>query len=373
MEIKPEKKCCIAVGMSGGVDSTVAALLLKKEGYRVIGVTMQIWDGSINIPPSNKSACFGPGEEKDIKAAENAAKKIGIPHYVVPLSKEYKQHVIEYFKEEYLAGRTPNPCVVCNKKIKFGALLENMPKLGINYDFFSTGHYASVEYEQTSSRYLLKRGKDLKKDQSYFLSQLTQQILSRIFFPLGSLTKKEVCEIARANGFADYADKDESQDFIENDCYEYIFDNNKGKPGPFIDTSGKIIGQHKGIIHYTIGQRKGLGISGFKEPLYVINIDAEKNVITVGPENALLNKEMTVENMNWIVDAQSLKPSFHCKVQIRLNHKAAEAEVKFADPANFSTIKVHFQEPQRSITPGQTAVCYHDDIVLGGGIIRSCK
>ena len=367
--MQKKQKKVVAVGMSGGVDSTIAAWLLKKQGYDVTGVTMQIWDNSLSFPISGKSACFGPGEKDDIKFAAAAAKQIGIRHYVIPLSNEYKKYVIEYFKNEYAEGKTPNPCIMCNKRIKFGALLKTLPDIGIKYNFFSTGHYARIEYDSLFSCFVLKRGKDTLKDQSYFLSQIDREILPHLIFPLGNMTKSEVRKIAAENGFGNYVEKTESQDFIESDCYQYLFDKNAAKPGNFIDASGKIIGKHKGIIYYTIGQRKGLGLSGFKEPLYVIKIDPKKNAVIVGPESALFNDEMCVKNVNWLVNPNSIKFPLICHTQIRLQHKAAEADVNPLKGTNSSILRVHFKQPQRSIAPGQVAVFYRNDTLLGGGII----
>jgi tRNA-specific 2-thiouridylase len=364
----------IAVGMSGGVDSTIAAYLLKEQGNEVIGLTMSIWDNSIDIPDIGKSGCYGPGEKKDIEFASSVAKKLGIRHVVIDLAKEYKNTVLKYFCSEYICGKTPNPCVVCNQKVKFGFLMERAKELGINYDHFATGHYVRTQYDEKSKRYLLKKALDHTKDQTYFLSYLKQDQLKQLIFPLGDKTKAEIKDLARTLGLAEVADRDESQDFIETDDYSVLFDKGDIKEGDFVDINGKKMGRHKGIIHYTVGQRKGLGISGGDTGiLYVLKIDAGTNTIVVGPEEHLFSDTLTAVNVNWI-SITELTGAMDVKAKIRQQHKEADAEI---GPSGAGTpagkdaaVLVKFKEPQRAITPGQTVVFYQGDAVVGGGVIR---
>ena len=243
------KQPSVAIGLSGGVDSSVAAWLLKRDGWRVTGLTMSIWDGSVPIPDLGISGCFGPGETRDLEAAKEIAARLGIEHRVVALAEEYKKTVLEYFREEYLAGRTPNPCVRCNQRMKFGFLIEQARAQGAEFDKFATGHYARTRFDEASGRWQLLRGKDAGKDQSYFLSRLKQEQLANLIFPLGELRKGEVKELARELGWADLAEKDESQDFIECDDYAVLFRKGDARPGDFVARDGKVLGQHRGIIH----------------------------------------------------------------------------------------------------------------------------
>ncbi|MEI6079294.1 MAG: tRNA 2-thiouridine(34) synthase MnmA [bacterium] len=362
------KNKTIAVGMSGGVDSTIAAYLLKEQGYNVVGVTMSIWDNSIDIPDLGKSGCYGPGEKKDIEFAASMAKKLGIRHEVIDLSKEYKDTVIKYFCSEYTCGKTPNPCVMCNQKVKFGFLMQRTLELGINYDHFATGHYVRTEFDEKRKRYLLKKAIDPSKDQSYFLSYLKQEQLEKLIFPLGEKTKVEIKELARELGFNEVADKDESQDFIETDDYSVLFDKGDIKEGDFVDLDGKKLGRHKGIIHYTIGQRKGLGISGGNSGvLYVLRIDADTNTVVVGPEQYLFSDTLTATGINWI-GIPSLTSTMDVKAKIRQQHKESEASISPVDMSHDVTVK--FASPQRAITPGQTVVFYDGDVLIGGGVIK---
>lgn len=360
-------KSTVVVGMSGGVDSTMAAYILKEQGFKVVGVTMAIWDPSIDIPDLGKSGCFGPGEEKDIKFALAICKKLGIEHHVLDLKKEYKESVLNYFCNEYVCGKTPNPCVMCNQKIKFGALLQKTRDAGIAFDHFATGHYVKVGQDPSTKRYILKKALDPKKDQSYFLSYLTQDQLKQLIFPLGEKTKNDIKRIATELGFKEVAERGESQDFIETDDYSVLFNKKDIRPGDILDVNGKKIGTHRGIVHYTIGQRKGLGVSGGDSGiLYVLKIDAQNNTITVGAESNLLSKELTASNMNWIAIPELTSP-IKVNAKIRQQHKEAPALIS---PIAGGKVKAVFDSPQRAITPGQTVVFYDNDIVLGGGIIN---
>ena len=349
----------IAVGLSGGVDSSVAALLLKEEGYRVEGIFMKIWDGKEKS--SSKPACYGP-EEKDIEDVKKVTDILKIPLHIIDLRKEYKEVVIDYFKNEYIKGRTPNPCIICNRFLKFGVLLEKTAKSGINFDYFATGHYARIEFDRERGRYILKKGKDPDKDQSYFLYLLTQEQLSRLIFPLGNYTKKKVREIAERYNLP-VSDKEESQDFISPDRF-FLFENGK-RQGEIVDKYGNVLGKHKGIIYYTIGQRRGLGIARGK-PYYVIGIDGEKNRIVVGEEEDLFRKEFIVKNIN-LISVEKIEKAIRVDVKIRYKHSPSPATVI---PFKKDSLRVIFDFPQRAITPGQSAVFYQKDIVLGGGIIE---
>jgi tRNA-specific 2-thiouridylase len=363
----PSPERTVAVGLSGGVDSTMAALLLQRQGCRVIGVTMQIWDASIPLPDEQRSGCFGPGEARDIAAAQAAAQRLGIPHQVIPLVDEYRRHVLDYFRREYRAGRTPNPCVMCNRAIKFGFLIEKARQSGMAFDCFATGHYARIAHDPASGRRLLRRAVDHAKDQSYFLCRLPQETLAQVLFPLGDLMKEQVKALAREVDWPELAAKQESQDFIESKNYSVLFNEQDTRPGPILDQQGRVVGEHKGLVNYTIGQRKGLGPGGTGEPLYVIRIDAGANAIVIGGRHELLARHFGATDINWIAFAEPPSAPFRAQVKIRQQHKAAPARVTAAG----TTARVEFDEPQMSITPGQTVVFYDDDLVLGGGVINS--
>lgn len=354
----------VAVGMSGGVDSTVAAHLLTARGFRVIGLTMQVWDGSLALPDNGRSGCYGPGEARDIELARKMAARLGIPHHTVPLAAEYKLYVLDYFRREYLDGRTPNPCVRCNRRVKFGAFLDKARSMGIAFDRFATGHYARVEQDTETGRYRLLRGVDTAKDQSYFLSHLSQEQLGTLLLPLGDRLKEDVRRIAREAGLHEAADQPESQDFIESDQYDAVFAGQAVAPGPIEDARGQVLGQHRGIVYYTVGQRKGLGLSGTREPLYVTGLDACRNAVIVGGWSALFSGGLVAEALNWIGCAAPRDP-IRATVRIRQQHRGAAATLC---PAG-ERVTVTFDEPQMAVTPGQIAVFYDGDCVLGAGTI----
>lgn len=340
----------VAVGMSGGVDSSVAAMLLKQQGYEVIGITMRL---------GLKKHCAA---DKNIEDARRVARKIGIQHYIFDVSKEFEDKVIKDFCCEYLKAKTPNPCIRCNQYIKFGVLLKKALDLGL--DYFATGHYArvSVGAGLAPARYILKKAKDVTKDQSYFLYRLNQSQLRRILFPLGDYTKLQVRQMAKGFGLP-IADKPESQEicFVAEGHYSEFL---KGceKSGQIVDKKGRVLGRHKGIAFYTIGQRQGLGIA-CGVAMYVIEMDVKQNKLVVGTREDALAKEFLVKSPHFIL--MPIKKKVVLGVKIRYNQKVVPAEVV---PFN-GKLKVKFKIPQFAITPGQSAVFYDKDKVIGGGII----
>ena len=349
--------------MSGGVDSSVAATLLKEQGYHVTGVMMKIWDGpdSSEAGENARHGCYGPGEAGDIADAEKAARIIDIPFYVFDLTEEYRAEVLKYFRHEYLLGRTPNPCVRCNRNLKFGALVRRIEHSGIDFDYLATGHYARTEYDDIRQRYLLKKGCDLSKDQSYFIAMLSQEQLSRAIFPIGEYTKTEVRKLAVDFGL-NVADKAESQDFVTGGYSSLLPET---PPGPILDKAGNVLGEHPRNSTYTIGQRRGLGLSSH-DRLFVIDIEPEQNAVIVGGKEDLYHDELIASGLNWVA-IDTLYGPLRVEARLRYRHKEARAELT---PLHEGMVRVKFREPQMAITPGQTVVFYQDDIVIGAGTIE---
>ncbi len=348
------KKALIA--MSGGVDSSLAAKKMKDMGYECIGCTMRLYDGEQT--GAERSCC----SLDDVEDARSVAYKLGMPYYVFNFTDDFREKVIKKFVESYEAGVTPNPCIDCNRYMKFDRLYERAKVLGC--DCIATGHYARIELRD--GKFLLKKALDETKDQSYVLYSLTQEQLAHTVFPLGELKKSEVRQMASDNGFIN-ADKPDSQDicFVPDGDYAGFLERCTGKKypgGDFISTDGKFLGRHKGTVRYTIGQRKGLGIS-FSEPLYVCGINAGNNTVTLGRSQELYGSKASAEDFNWIC-GKAPQREIHCKVKIRYRHPEQPATVI---PTSENTVDIVFDAPQRAITPGQAAVLYDGDTVLGGG------
>lgn len=346
--------------MSGGVDSSVAAALLKQEGHDVIGLTMQLW------PKANEKSggCCGIDAIED---ARRVAYQLGIPHYVSDLRDIFSTGIISDFCREYGRGRTPNPCVLCNNRIKFGALLDRAR--GLDADFIATGHYARLERDKASETLLLKKGVDTAKDQSYFLCRLTREQLEHAVFPVGGLTKRQARDIATELELP-VADRPESQEicFIPDDDYTGFLARYTGVtavPGPILDGEGHVLGEHRGITGYTVGQRRGLGIAAPK-PLYVTAIDSERNAIIVGEKVQTYGTETVAGELNWLLpDA----PEFPLRAEAKVRYRAAAAEAT-VEKIDSSYVYVKFSKPQMAITPGQTIAFYRGDTVIGGGVIE---
>jgi tRNA-specific 2-thiouridylase len=354
------KKKRVVVGMSGGVDSSAAAALLLEQGWEVIGITLKLWPQDCVSRAEDK--CCGPQAVMD---ARSVSHKLNIPYYLVDEAEEFQKQVIAYFAEEYKAGRTPNPCVMCNERLKFGTLINRATQLGA--EKIATGHFARVARSE-DGRYLLKRGRDLRKDQSYFLFSLKQEQLARTIFPLGELTKSDTREVARECELKT-ADKEESMEICfvpDKDYGRFLQQANlvQKHQGEIVDVHGRVLGKHDGIEFYTIGQRKGLGLSS-PRPLYVLELDAAQNRVVVGDDTMLDRDELTVERCNWIPFAEP-PASFEAVAKIRYNHPGTPATV-FPQSNGSARVKLH--APQRAITPGQACVFYQEDVVVGGGWI----
>ncbi len=347
----------ILVGVSGGVDSAVALHILKSKGYNVIGAMMKIYDGEIK---TIANSCYGTDKKKEISDAINNCEHCGCEFHLFDLSKEYDEIVFQEFKRQYLNGLTPNPCVICNKFIKFGLFPNFARKNGIIFDKFATGHYAKNEYNSETGRYELKKGKNPKKDQTYFLYKLSQDELKNIIFPLGNMEKEEVRSYALKYNIP-VAKKNDSQDFYKG-SFKDLFDISD-QQGEIIDINGNILGYHEGIFNYTIGQRKGLKIA-YSEPLYVIDIYQKTNQIVVGCKKDTFRRGLIAEDVNWVAIEKQSKP-FEATAKIRSASNPVDVIVY---PKN-EEIKVEFKEKISAIAPSQAVVLYKNDVVLAGGTI----
>ena len=348
----------VLVGMSGGVDSSVAAWLLQRQGYEVIGATMKLWEEE-----TQDSRCCGID---DVRDAQAVCQKLGVPHYVFNYKDLFRREVVEPFIGAYRQGQTPNPCILCNRYLKFGAFLRRAAELGI--DHIATGHYARIARELKTGRWLLRQGKDRKKDQSYFLYTLTQPELERLLLPCGDYTKEEIRAFASESGLP-VAKKRDSQDicFVPDGDYAAFLERYTGKfypSGDVLDLSGQVIGQHRGAVRYTIGQRKGLGLA-LNKPVYVCRKDMTANTVTVGPEQSLYSQELWADDVNWIATDHLSGPMWvYAKIRYRQTEQPSTVY-----PDKSGKIRLLFDKPQRAVTAGQAAVLYNGDIVVGGGTI----
>lgn len=378
----PKAGDTVVVGMSGGVDSTLTALMLKEKGCRVIGVTMSLWDGSIPEIKSDrpmKEACYGPGEEENIDECKKFCAAHDIEYHVIEVKDEYKKRVLEYFKAEYRSGRTPNPCIQCNRYIKFGALLDGIKSIDIKYDFFCTGHYAKIVrpesalFSSDKKPCMIATAADISKDQTYFLYRIPSDVLEKVRFPLASMKKSEVFELAHRAGL-EAANREESQDFIGEEYFDMLFSDKPSVPGDIIDLDGHVLGRHRGIEHYTVGQRRGLGVA-VNYPVYVQSIDAKNNVVVLAPNDALNSSALIADDFVWPGDVEP-DGEIDAEVKIRLASKPVKAKIKrykieAGDEFNYKgqPYLVEFETPQRAVAPGQSAVLYKDNVIIGGGVI----
>ena len=354
----------VVIGMSGGVDSSVAAYLLKEQGYDVIGITMQIWQDMKQETFEREGGCCSLSAAED---ARRVCDKIGIPFYVVNFKEIFEKKVIDYFVDEYFEGRTPNPCIACNRYLKFDALLNKARALEAEY--VATGHYARVNYDEKYQRYVLKKSATIQKDQTYALYNLTQEQLGATLMPLGDYTKDVVREIAYKQHLG-VASKPDSQEicFVDDNNYSRFLTERRPeavKSGYFVDTRGNVLGKHQGIVHYTVGQRKGLGIA-LGKPMFVVELLPDKNLVVLGDESEVFSKELIASDVNMILYEKLEKP---IKVKAKIRYSAQEADC-LVEPLESNRIKVTFDQPQRAITPGQSVVLYDGDYVVGGGTIE---
>ena len=355
----------VMVAMSGGVDSSVAAVLLRDQGYDICGATLKLFsddDVLISCDTRTRTCC----SLDDVEDARSVCYKLGIEHFVFNFKDTFQDQVIQKFAKTYIEGSTPNPCIDCNRYIKFSKLIQRA--LLMEKDYIATGHYGQIEYDSVSGRYLLKKARDLSKDQSYVLYVLNQHDLSRTLLPLGGMLKTEARKTAEERDLIN-ARKPDSQDicFVKDGDYAGFLENMMGvesKPGNFVDPQGNVVGQHKGIIHYTVGQRKGLGIA-LGQPAYVINKNKEYNRVTIGKEEDLYSKRLIAGDLNMIA-VEKLTAPMKAKVKTRYSQKETEAIIH---PEGEDRILVEFKDKQRAITPGQAVVFYDGDIVIGGGAI----
>src|SRR5262245_6717859 len=359
----------IVVGMSGGVDSSVAAALLVEQGYDVVGVTLRVWPWR---EPDSAQAKFGSCcSPTSVDDARQVARRLGIPYYLLNSEREFDRIVIEDFAREYEAGRTPVPCVVCNREVKFGSLLHRAHAWGAVA--VATGHYARITRDERSGRFLLWRGRDARKDQSDFLWPLRQPQLAAARFPVGELTKEAVRNTARSLGLVT-ADKPDSQEICfvpDNDYRGFLRERipNAFRPGPIVDSQGAVLGHHQGLANYTVGQRRGLGLASGR-PLYVTSLDAERNAVVVGGADEVATDRLWAEQVNLIAVAARDGP-LRVSAKIRHSHVPAPAVIHMVEGQGEARLEVRFDQPQRAVGPGQSVVFYRGDLVVGGGVIAS--
>ena len=357
------KQKTVVVGMSGGVDSSVAAYLLKEQGYHVIGVTMQIWQDESDGTAEENGGCCGLSAVDD---ARRVAADLGIPYYVMNFKREFKEHVMDYFVDEYVHGRTPNPCIACNRYVKWEALLKR--SMDIGGDYIATGHYAQIE-RLPNGRYALKKSATQAKDQTYALYNLTQEQLARTLMPVGAYTKEQIRELAKKISLK-VASKPDSQEicFIPDNDYAKFIDENTDKElpaGNFVDLDGNVLGRHKGITHYTVGQRKGLGLS-MGHPVFVTEIRPETNEVVIGGAGEVFSDTLRCSRLNWMAIDGLHGEKLRVTAKIRYSHKGAPCTIEETENG---IVQCRFDEPQRAITPGQAVVFYDGDFVVGGGNI----
>ena len=375
----PKAGDTVVVGLSGGVDSTLTALLLKNTGCHVIGVTMSLWDGKLDVDVNKTlhDSCYGPGEAEDIEQCRKFCEEQGFEYHVIDVKEAYHKEVLEYFKAEYRAGRTPNPCIRCNRYIKFGALQLGIKQLDIDYDYFCTGHYAKIVrpveglYGTDVRPFMISSAMDQSKDQTYFVYRVPSDVLEKVRFPLANMEKKEVFRLAKEYGLA-AAEREESQDFIPEEYFDALFADKPAVPGDIVDLDGKVLGKHRGIEHYTIGQRRGLGVSSSK-PLYVHSIDPKNNLVVLASNDDLNADGLIADEFVWPGNIEP-KESVEAFVKIRLASKPVSAVISRYEPKNGESFKgqpwkIAFQTPQRAVAPGQSVVMYKDNVIIGGGII----
>lgn len=353
----------VVVGMSGGVDSSVAAYLLKEQGYEVIGVTMQIWQDEEEYQIEENGGCCGLSAVDD---ARRVAQELDIPYYVMNFKKEFKEQVIDYFAAEYLQGRTPNPCIACNRYVKWESLLQRSIEIGA--DYIATGHYARIE-KLPGGRYAIRNSVTASKDQTYALYNLTQEQLARTLMPVGAYTKDEIRQLAEKIGLR-VANKPDSQDicFVSDGDYASFIEAHSGKSVPagnFVTPDGQVLGRHKGIIHYTVGQRKGLGIA-LGQRTFVTAIRPDTNEVVLGDREAACSTALTADHVNFMA-AADIPEERRVWAKIRYNHRGGWCRVKRTGPDELCCV---FEEPQHAITPGQALVMYEGEYILGGGIIK---